>query len=126
MNIRKDNYISTPSHIFGRVMSVNKSEDSVTLYNGVVIKYSECSKISKAEYDNHYFPLMVVTSNEVKTEDSNTPKINKKEIALETFRNFVGPYRRRDMIKAFMSAAELSKMGAATYYYNITSGKWEV
>lgn len=127
MNIRKDNYIVSGS-VYGRVMSVNKAEDSIVLMNGVVVMYSESSKISKSEYDNHYYPLIVIAPNETKVESSNTPKkaINKKEVAISVYANFVGPYRRRDMIKSFMRNAELSKRGAETYYYNVTSGKWTV
>lgn len=54
----------------------------------------------------------VVTTNEDK------PK-SKVEIARDIFKDMEGA-KRKEVIEAFMTKANLTKAGAATYYYNLT------
>lgn len=46
-------------------------------------------------------------------------KITKKDLAEEIFHRMDGA-KRKEIIEAFMEEADLTKNGAATYYYNIT------
>ncbi len=54
-----------------------------------------------------------------KIKEAEDKKPTKKDIAEEIFQRMEGA-KRKDVIEAFMKEADLTKNGAATYYYNIT------